>query len=248
MIHRTQVPLPGRSRTTAARLTSYGVAGEIIWTRKGGYRVIRVATEPVELPTSDYAGPAAGERALMRAVLADAVDCMAGTVGSPHKRPQLAAAGRAWVVDQDRGWPFSFENICDALGFSADTLRTRILQTIPALPRERACDDRRVPARRQPPAPVMMQMIREGHPLRVVAERFGISIARASVLSAGLSSRIKIERNEEIRGLRRQGWTHRALSAHFRLSRVRVSRICATAHQARRREPCPSRSSGEVSG
>ena len=214
---------------------------------KGGNRVIRVATEPVELPTSDYAGPAAGERALMRAVLADAVDCMAGTVGSPHKRLQLAAAARAWVADQDRCWPFSFENICDTLGFSADTLRTRILQTIPALPSERACDNRRVPVRPQPPVPAMMQMIREGHPLRVVAERFGISIPRASVLSAGLSSRIKIERNEEIRGLRRQGWTHRALSAHFGLSRVRVSRICATAHQAGHRERCPSRSSGEVS-
>jgi hypothetical protein len=72
-----------------------------------------------------------------------------------------------------------------------------------------------------------MQMIREGRPLRVVAETFGISISKASILSCGLASRIKAERDEEIRRLRGAGWTHRALAAHFGLSRIRIMRICA---------------------
>jgi len=70
-------------------------------------------------------------------------------------------------------------------------------------------------------------MIRAGYRLRAVAARFGISISKASVVSAGLASRMKAERNEEIRGLQRQGWTQRAIASHFGLSRVRVRRICA---------------------
>ncbi len=70
-------------------------------------------------------------------------------------------------------------------------------------------------------------MIRQGHPLRVVAEAFGISISKASILSCGLASRMKAERDEEIRTLRGEGWTYRALAARFGLSRIRVMRICA---------------------
>ena len=72
----------------------------------------------------------------------------------------------------------------------------------------------------------IVQMIREGRPLRVVAQTFGISISKASILSCGLASRIKAERDEEIRRLRAEGWTHRALAAQFELSRIRIMRIC----------------------
>jgi hypothetical protein len=37
------------------------------------------------------------------------------------------------MASKDRTWPFSFENLCDALGLDAGGLR-RELQTVPALP------------------------------------------------------------------------------------------------------------------
>jgi hypothetical protein len=151
-------------------------------------------------------------------------------VGPLRERPQLAADARSWVIEEDRCWAFSFENVCDALGLSAEALRARLLRTIAPVPFDGADIDVRVPSRPRRPVPAeedVMRMIREGNPLRVVAERFGISVSKASILSSGLASRIKAERDEEIRGLRREGWTHRALAARFGLSRIRVMRICA---------------------
>src|SRR5439155_20950884 len=54
------------------------------------------------------AGPAAGERALMRAVLEDAVRCLVGEVGPRRQRGQLAAEAREWIEAGDLCWPFSF--------------------------------------------------------------------------------------------------------------------------------------------
>jgi hypothetical protein len=178
------------------------------------------------------AGPAAGERALMRAVLEDATRCLAGEIGPVRERPQLAAEARAWIEDDDTRWPYSFANVCDSLGFDIDSLRSRLLQDAPMLPA--AGDDRAAPTpsrtRRDTPAEhEIMQMIRDGRPLRVVAETFGISVSKASILSCGLASRIKAERDDEIRRLRRTGWTHRALATQFGLSRIRIMRICARA-------------------
>ena len=197
--------------------------------------MFRVATEQIEIASTSYAGPAAGERALMRAVLEDAIHCLAGEVGPLRERPQLAADARAWIVEEDHRWAFSFDNICESLGLSAAAMRPRLLQRAPTLPLESGGAEVRVTARPRRPVPAeqdVMQMIREGHPLRVVAERFGISVSKASILSSGLASRIKAERDEEIRGLRREGWTHRALAGRFGLSRIRVMRICA------RRDAC----------
>jgi hypothetical protein len=177
------------------------------------------------------AGPGAGERALMRAVFEDAVRCLSGEVGPVRERAQLAAEARAWVAAVDRRWAFSFENVCDVLGFDAERLRGRLLRDAP-LPPVDAVDGGAAPApvrrrRETPPEHEIVRMIREGHPLRVVAETFGISISKASILSCGLASRIKAERDEEIRELRAAGWTHRALAKHFGLSRIRIMRICA---------------------
>jgi hypothetical protein len=181
------------------------------------------------------AGPAAGERALMRAVLEDAIHCLAGEIGPIRERPQLAADARAWIEDADMRWPYSFANVCDSLGFDVDRLRSRLLQDAPML--LAADDDRETPmpsrVRRDTPAEhEIMQMIRDGRPLRVVAETFGISISKASILSCGLASRIKAERDDEIRRLRGSGLTHRALATQFGLSRIRIMRICARGGRA----------------
>ena len=181
---------------------------------------------------SPAAGRAVGERALMRAVLEEAIQCLAAETGPTGKRPRLAAEARAWVADDDRQWPFSFANLCDALGFNCETLRARLLANTPILlPPDAdgvvAIEVAGHSRRRRPVSQEIDDMIRAGSPLRAVAARFGISISKASILSAGLPSRMKAERNDEIRGLRRQGWTHRAIASHFGLSRVRVRRICA---------------------
>lgn len=175
--------------------------------------------------------PARGERALMQAVLRDALSCLAGEIGPLRERPRLATEARRWVVASDGRLPFSFEYICEALGIDAGVLRRRVLSDSP----ERPPAEQTAPTvsiapsvRRDTPAPEdIVRMIRDGHPLRVVAETFGISISKASVLSCSLASRIKAERDQEIRRLRAAGWTHRALARHFGLSRIRVMRIGA---------------------
>jgi hypothetical protein len=191
--------------------------------------MVRIA-EQSENPTMTEAGPAAGERALMRAVLEDAIRCLSGEIGPVRERPQLAAEARAWLEASDTRWPYSFENVCDHLGFDPERLRSRVLRDAPALPAIDAAHQvlgATRPRRETPAEHEIMQMIREGRPLRVVAETFGISISKASILSCGLASRIKAERDDEIRRLRATGWTHRALAAQFGLSRIRIMRICA---------------------
>ena len=196
-----------------------------------------------EIAVATEVGPAAGERALMRAVLEDAMRCLIGEVGPRHQRGALAAEARQWIETADPRWPFSFENVCDGLGLNAANLRRRLLRDAPApalpdasaptLADARQPGGRGVRPRRETPAECdIVQMIREGRPLRVVAQTFGISISKASILSCGLASRMKAERDEEIRRLRAEGWTHRALAAHFELSRIRVMRICQRLAQA----------------
>jgi len=67
-------------------------------------------------------------RRLMAAVLQAVVDdCRGGSV----YRHSIGAGGNmrtvrkavAYVESTDRGWPFSFENLCDALGHDAGRLR-----------------------------------------------------------------------------------------------------------------------------
>ena len=183
----------------------------------------------IDMTTTSVAGPGCGERALMRSVLEDAIQCLGGTVGPARERTQLAAEARAWVLAEDSRWPFSFLNICESLDLSVARLRTQLLRDAPSLPP--ADEEQAVPpsrARRNLPSEQdIVRMIREGQPLRVVAETFGISVSKASILSCGLASRIKAERDEEIRRMRRSGWTHRALATQFGLSRIRIMRICA---------------------
>jgi hypothetical protein len=186
-------------------------------------------------PTQSRNGPAAGERALMHAVLEDAIRCLAGEVGPGRERPRLAAEARTWVSARDARWPYSFDNICDALGLESGGLRARLLETAPEIPFSEDGEVVERRARRERPAEdQIVQMIRAGQPLRVVADAFGISISKVSILSCGLASRIKAERDDEIRRMRGEGWTHRALATHFGLSRIRILRICA------RREPIES--------
>ena len=69
---------------------------------------------------------------LMLAVLQTVVDDYRGSAyrhaaGFAARRDSRDyAAARAYVESRDRTWPFSFENLCEAVGFDADSLRTEL--------------------------------------------------------------------------------------------------------------------------
>ena len=65
------------------------------------------------------------QRRLMAAVLQTVLDDVRG--------PSRRAAGRhaheqarAYVASTDRSWPFSFENVCEAIGIDADRMREQL--------------------------------------------------------------------------------------------------------------------------
>ena len=69
---------------------------------------------------------------LMLAVLQTVVDDYRGSryrqaAGFAVRRdPRTYAAARAYVESTDRTWPFSFENLCEAVGLDAGSLRTEL--------------------------------------------------------------------------------------------------------------------------
>ena len=71
------------------------------------------------------------EQRLMWAVLSDALDLLLARLRpgalKATSRPRAIAEARAWVESDDTLWPFSFENICGALGLHPDWLRRRVL-------------------------------------------------------------------------------------------------------------------------
>jgi hypothetical protein len=76
------------------------------------------------------------QKRLMLAVLQTVLDDCQGTAarrasgqGSPPDRRAYLQA-KAYLDSRDRTWPFSFENICEAVGLDADGLR-RGLRTHP---------------------------------------------------------------------------------------------------------------------
>jgi hypothetical protein len=66
---------------------------------------------------------------LMAAVLQTVVDDCRGSAyrrARGYDAPSGLGRAIAYVASRDRAWPFSFENICDALGLDADCLRQEL--------------------------------------------------------------------------------------------------------------------------
>jgi hypothetical protein len=69
------------------------------------------------------------EEKLMFAVLADAVECFQRYVKSRSRRCRvLFDEAEAWILSRDSRWPFSFEQICEALHISPGYLRQGLLR------------------------------------------------------------------------------------------------------------------------
>lgn len=81
-------------------------------------------------------GTTSGARALMTAILDDALLCIArGRRRSRWQTRRLAADAEAWVRADDPQWLLSFASICGVLGIDADALRDRILTDVECPPR-----------------------------------------------------------------------------------------------------------------
>jgi hypothetical protein len=74
------------------------------------------------------------EQRLMLAVLVDAINILQGwnRMGSARKRRAFAEAGQ-WVTTHGRGYPFSFDSVCDALSIDPDMLRERLASLVMGL-------------------------------------------------------------------------------------------------------------------
>ena len=70
-----------------------------------------------------------GEKRLMIAILKDAVECLNKYRGA-RSSAALSQYQNAleWVEDKDMDWLFSFNNICDHLGFDPDYFRQVLLK------------------------------------------------------------------------------------------------------------------------
>jgi hypothetical protein len=71
----------------------------------------------------------ARQRALRAAVLIDAIRCLVGAAGARERRARQSAL--RWMLNRDAMAPFSFHNVCEALGLDPSRLRRSLLE--PAL-------------------------------------------------------------------------------------------------------------------
>jgi hypothetical protein len=68
------------------------------------------------------------EQRLMMAVLGEALFCFQKYhLATDREGRRIFAEARDWVLDESEQWPFSFNNICAALGISPSYLRRQIL-------------------------------------------------------------------------------------------------------------------------
>ena len=88
----------------------------------------------VILPQQFFDGPRGDsdfspEKALMLAILEDAIRCFQEYFRTTRARPRmLSRQAERWIRTRDWNWPFSFNNVCDALGIDPDCMRDALLR------------------------------------------------------------------------------------------------------------------------
>jgi hypothetical protein len=69
------------------------------------------------------------ERVLMLAVLQDAVVCFQENLTATCKRKQVMhVEAEEWILNKDKSYLFSFENVCEMLGYDAGYMREGLLR------------------------------------------------------------------------------------------------------------------------
>jgi hypothetical protein len=88
----------------------------------------------VILPQQFFDGPRndsdfSPEKALMLAVLEDAIRCFQEYFRTTRARPRmLSRQAERWIRTRDWNWPFSFNNFCDSLGIDPECMRDTLLR------------------------------------------------------------------------------------------------------------------------
>jgi len=88
----------------------------------------------VILPQQFFDGPRndsdfSPEKALMLAVLEDAIRCFQEYFRTTRARPRmLSRQAERWIRTRDWNWPFSFNNVCEALSIDPDCMRDTLLR------------------------------------------------------------------------------------------------------------------------
>ena len=73
-------------------------------------------------------GAISPERSLALAVLEEALNDLARYRFATGRRGQrFYWEAYAWIASDDRAWPFSFVNLCEATGLAVDPIRRRVL-------------------------------------------------------------------------------------------------------------------------
>lgn len=71
------------------------------------------------------------EKRLMLAILEDAINCFQDNLLAQNvRRRRLFEEAEEWIVEVDGDWVFSFENICEALGFNPAYVRQGLLRWV----------------------------------------------------------------------------------------------------------------------
>ena len=90
-------------------------------------------TAAAVLPEQFFAhssGTQTGIHALMQAILEDALACFQKQFETNTSRARrLGKEAEEWMLTDDHGWPFSFINICDALGLEPEYFRRHLKQS-----------------------------------------------------------------------------------------------------------------------
>jgi hypothetical protein len=74
------------------------------------------------------AGEAANELVLQWAVFTDGLQRYSTLAADPDSHlSEEFCEEEAWLLDNDREWPFSFVNLCETFGFQTDSLRVSLL-------------------------------------------------------------------------------------------------------------------------
>ena len=88
----------------------------------------------VILPQQFFDGPRrdsdfSPEKALMLAVLEDAIRCFQEYFRTTRARPRmLSRQAERWIRTRDWNWPFSFNNVCESLGIDPECMRDTLLR------------------------------------------------------------------------------------------------------------------------
>ncbi|HYC01388.1 MAG TPA: hypothetical protein VEC57_19805 [Candidatus Limnocylindrales bacterium] len=112
------------SATSSVKIGNKASAARFARTRARSYIAATRQDEREEGPGAQRTP----ERALMMAVLEDAIACYAGRLKAPRENPKiLRRQAEHWLQSEDWDSPFSFNNVCDALALDPKALRQRIL-------------------------------------------------------------------------------------------------------------------------